>query len=310
MKDDSGQLVFSIVIPARDMETYIEETLESVRVQTEKGFEVIVVDDGSTDGTATLVNAFIARWNEKRFRLIQGPERGVSAARNAASNQADSRFVLFLDADDLLVPDALARFRHTLEKTGAMAALGGVQRISEDGTYMPSPDNRDLVPATDHLHGLLCKNFIVNGGALAIRTDALKVAGNFDETLRYGEDWEFWCRLTALRDLAVVDGKPVLQYRQRGGGANYLAKGSVFAKKPDCLKRIADNPAIQKRFGSALRGLLRARQIDIFWSGVRSEFQFGSKAKAMMAGLLGLVIYPDSVLRPQLALRFFKSLKG
>ena len=310
MTVDLVQLAFLIVIPARNMEPYIEETLESVRVQTEKGFEVIVVDDGSTDRTAAVVDAFITNRQEKRFGLIQGPQRGVSAARNAASCRVRSRFVLFLDADDLLVPDALARFRAALENSVAMAALGGVQRISEEGAHMPSPDNRDLVPETNHLHGLLRKNFIVNGGALAIRSDALKTAGHYDETLRYGEDWEFWCRLTALRDLTVVSGDPVLHYRQRGGGANFLAKGSVFTRKPACLKRIADNPDIQKRFGSALPGLLRARQIDIFWSGVRSEFQFGAKAKAVLIGLLGLVIYPDSILRPKLALRFFKSLRG
>jgi len=275
MNDDLAQIEFTIVIPARNMELYIGETLESLYAQTETRFEAIVVNDGSTDGTLDVVNAFIKRKADKRFRLIQGPERGVSAARNIASDQAQSRFVLFLDADDLLISDGLARFRVTLENSGALVALGGVQRISEKGTLMPSPDNRDLVPETDHLRGLLSKNFIVNGGALAIRSNALQATGKYDETLRYGEDWEFWCRLLALRDLAIVDGEPVLHYRQRGGGANYLAKGSIFTEKPTCLKRIADNPAIKKQFGSALHGMLRARQIDIFWSGVRSEFQFG-----------------------------------
>lgn len=310
MNDNPAQIVFTIVIPAKNMELYIAETLESLYVQTETEFEAIVVNDGSTDGTVAVVNAFIKRKADKRFRLIQGPERGVSAARNIASDQAQSRFVLFLDADDLLVPDGLARFRLALENSVALAALGGVQRISEEGTLMPSPDNRDLVPKTDHLCGLLGKNFIVNGGALAIKSSALQTSGKYDETLHYGEDWEFWCRLVALRDLAIVDGDPVLQYRQRGGGANYLAKGAVFTEKPTCLKRIANNPAIQKRFGSELRGLLRARQIDIFWSGVRSEFQFGAKAKAVLICFLGLIIYPDSVMHPKLALRFFKSLRG
>lgn len=310
MKDNFAQIVFSVVIPARNMELYIEETLESLHAQTESGFEAIVVDDGSTDQTVPIVNTFIRRRSDKRFRLIQGPERGVSAARNAAFDQLQSRFVLFLDADDLLVPDALARFRVSLENSEALAALGGVQRISETGTFMSSPDNRDLVPKTDHLRGLLRKNFVVNGGALAIRNEALQIAGKYDETLRYGEDWEFWCRLAALGDLAIVSGDPILRYRQRGDGANYLAKGSIFSERPACLKRIADNPEIQERVGSSLRGLLRARQIDIFWSGVRSEFQFGAKTKAVLIGCLGLVIFPESALRPRLALRFFKSLRG
>ncbi|NNK78435.1 MAG: glycosyltransferase family 2 protein [Litoreibacter sp.] len=296
----------SVIIPARNVAEFLIETLQSLSAQTMRDFEVVIIDDGSTDTTAQIAKAQVTE--DPRFRLITGPGRGVSRARNTGLAQSKAPILLFLDADDLLAPDALARFCAALEDAPNPAALGGVVRIAEDGASLPSNSNLDLARGGSHLEKLLEKNFVVNGGALAIRRSAIEACGAYDPDLIYGEDWEFWCRLAELGDFAIVQGAPVLSYRQRASGANYRARGSVFATQVACLEKVAARRTLQSRFGRDLGKLLRSRRIDIFWSGVRSELQFGSRLRALMIAACGIALYPDSFARPDLALRFFRSL--
>lgn len=308
MTGSEAQPRVSVVIPARNAGRFIGETLASLRAQVAGDFEAIVIDDGSTDATAEIVCGVAAE--DPRFRLIAGAAKGVSTARNAGLEAARGEVVLFLDADDLIRPDALGRFAEALAAAPeAVAALGGVARIAEDGRPLPGRDNRELAAGPDPLALLLRKNFIVNGGALAIRREAAVEAGGYDPGLAYGEDWEFWCRLLELGPLATLSGAPVLDYRQIATGANYRARGSVFAWRVPCLDAIARRPSLRARYGRRLGRMIRLRRIDIFWSGVRSEYQFGRRAKALLLAVAGLVIYPDSLARPKLVLRFANSLR-
>ena len=288
------------------MERFVTETLESVQAQTLPDFEAICLDDGSTDGTRKLMEG-VAR-QDGRFRVLSGPGFGVSAARNMGLREARGRFILFLDADDLLAEDALSRFARALVNSEAPAAVAGVKKIGDDGAPLPGMDNRSLIPAQDHLSALLRKNLIVNGGAIGIRRTALDAAGGYDENLKNGEDWELWCRLALLGDFEIVSGGPVLFYRQVASGANVRTRGSAFALKVPCLEKIAANPEMRKRARPTLSRCLRARRIDIFWSGVRNRYHHGNRLSALLTGIAGLVLYPDSFLRPNLALRFVKSL--
>lgn len=308
MKSPVSSPSFSIIIPARNAEAYLDETLNSLHAQTNRDFEAIIVDDGSTDATAAIAGTHQAR--DQRFRTVSGPGRGVSAARNLGLSASGAPALLFLDADDLLLPDSLERFRAALDASTAPAALGVVQRIAEDGSPLPGNDNVALAGDSDHLTRLLQKNFVVNGGALAIRREAIEACGPYDTDLAYGEDWEFWCRLAELGDFATIPGAPVLSYRQRASGANYRARGSVLAWGVPCLKKIAERKTLKARYGRRLNRLLRSRQIDIFWSGVRSEFQFGSRARALVIAFAGVLLYPDSIARPGLGVRFLRSLSA
>jgi glycosyltransferase involved in cell wall biosynthesis len=298
----------SVIIAARNAERFFPETLASLACQTFTDFEVLIVDDGSTDMTAQIARTQIAQ--DSRYSLLNGPARGVSAARNLGFERSTGEWIVFLDADDLLAADALSRIADTLAAyPDAIGALGGIARIAEDGSPMPSSDNRNLARGVDPLGTLLRKNYIVNGGAFAIRREILDLAGTFDETLAYGEDWELWCRVLALGHIAIIEGETVLAYRQVGTGANYKAREDAFARRVTGLDVVAANPNLRTRFGKGLGKALRARRIDIFWSGVRSELQFGDKTRAAMLGVGGLILYPDTVLRPSLALRFLKSLR-
>ena len=158
-----AQPTFSIIIPARNMERFISDTLDSVSAQTFRAFEVICIDDGSTDSTRSLIDGVAQR--DTRFNVVDGPAEGVSAARNLGLTQANAPFVLFLDADDMLHPEALSSFHETLRQSDCVGAVAGVQRVDTNGEPMRGTDNRSLVPADHQLDGLLRKNFVINGGA-------------------------------------------------------------------------------------------------------------------------------------------------
>jgi glycosyltransferase involved in cell wall biosynthesis len=296
----------SIIVPARNAAALLGATLESVLQQSFADFEIVVVDDGSTDATAEVARGF--RSKDPRVQVLSGPGRGVSAARNAGLGMSRGQILLFLDADDLLLADSLLRFYTALASSRLSAALGGIKRIAEDGSPLPGNSNTELAEGGDHLTKLLRKNFVVNGGALAIRREAIDAVGGYAVDLAYGEDWEFWCRLAECGDFAIVAGEPVLAYRQMQSGANYRARGPVFALRVPCIEKIAARESLRVRYGRKLNRLLRSRRIDVFWSGVRSEFQFGSRARALMMAAAGACVFPDSLAEPALAKRFLKSL--
>jgi CDP-glycerol glycerophosphotransferase len=122
----------SVVVPIFDVEDYLEECLRSVAGQTFEDLEVVMVDDGSTDGSARIAERF-AR-HDGRFRLVSQPNGGLGRARNTGIANASGEFLAFLDSDDVLPPDAYRLLHASLARTGSCFATGNVHRLSEDGT--------------------------------------------------------------------------------------------------------------------------------------------------------------------------------
>ena len=299
----------SIIVPCRNMERFLKETLDSALSQTVTALELIVVNDGSTDGSQKIMSAAAAR--DDRVSLIEGPQNGVSGARNAGAASARADILLFLDGDDLLATDAIARMLNALRETPqAIAALGGVHRIDVAGQPLAGADNRDLAPQTqrEQIRALLRKNIVVNPGNFAIRKDVFEQAGGFDTSLKNGEDWALWCRMATIGPFVVMSGPPLLAYRQVPGGANSLARWP-FERVPS-IEAVAREPAIRDAVGHELRWLLRARRVDYFWSGVRNDLMYGTWVRALLTGLLGIVAYPDGLARPHLVHRFILSLSS
>lgn len=294
----------TLVLAARNMAGFIEATLESLRRQTEAAWEAIVVDDGSSDGTAEIA----LNLGDPRIRVVPGPARGVSAARNLGTSFVSTPYLLYLDADDLLVEDALARLAGVLDAhPEAIGAYGPHARIREDGIQVDPIETDRSLPSGDILEALLSKNFIVNGGSLMLRTDVVRQIEGMHEAIAFGEDWEFWVRL-ALKGPVLALPKTVLLYRQRSRGANYTRRGSRFAPASQLVDAIRNNREITSRVPADRLGrLLRNFQIDAFWAGVRMEYTLGSRPLALATALAGTVIYPDSLARPALVLRFVKS---
>jgi FkbM family methyltransferase len=118
----------SVVVPIYNVERYLRECLESIAIQR-VDLEVIMVDDGSTDGSTEIAEEFVAR--DPRFRLIRRPNGGLGAARNTGIDAATGEFICFVDSDDMLTPDAYELLVATLDQTGSDFATGNVDRLRD-----------------------------------------------------------------------------------------------------------------------------------------------------------------------------------
>lgn len=203
----SGPLV-SVVIPAFNCAAYLEETLGSVAGQTLGDFEVVVVDDGSTDGTKELLD----RLAEPRLRVVAQDRRGPAAARNRGIELARGRYIAFLDADDLWEPDKLelqVQFMEHAPQVGLcftdwtwLQAPPGVPSAFEAArsslARLPvKPAGMGWVVTSASLFA----DYLLRGpipcwtSTVMVRRSTLALAGLFDEHLRGDEDTHLWLRL-------------------------------------------------------------------------------------------------------------------
>ena len=208
----------SIVIPCFNAERYIAATLRAVLAQSGAALEVIVVDDGSTDGSAALV--------EREFpqvRLIRRSNAGVAAARNAGIAAATGEWVAFCDADDIWLPGKLAA------QFDAMAAVPGC-RMSYTAWHVwvsaePDPDRALLerlaaeatdakwAGATGWLYPELLLDCVVWTSTVLVQRSVLAEIGDFDTSLRIGEDYDLWLRASRVTRIERI-ARPLALYRQ------------------------------------------------------------------------------------------------
>jgi len=298
----------AVVTAAYNMEKYVGATVASVLEQSLQYFEMIVVDDGSRDATAKIVAAV----DDPRIRLISIPNSGAGAARNLGLTACQAPLVIFLDADDLLLPDALERMVATMAASpGHVACFGHHTKIAEDGATLGNTTRPALrpLPATDTLRHLLCRNIIVNGGALCIRTEAARRVDGYHPGLRFAEDLEFWCRLAALSDFVPMSDCVVLKYRLRRSGANWNLAGTPFRPNFEALEVIFAAPALRHRFADPeLQRYRRLAEINTHWLGARNALTEGRLGRLAQYLLAGAVRYPDSVLQWRLIRLFFRNL--
>jgi glycosyltransferase involved in cell wall biosynthesis len=192
----------SVVLPVWNREALIGGAIRSVLRQTCEDFELIVVDDASTDGTAAVVEAI----SDARVRLIRLPDNGrQSVARNRGVAAARADLVAFQDSDDEWLPTKLERQLAALEAAppGTGAAYTAFERIAGDAvTYIPardvSPREGDILPA------LLLRN-LVSTQTLLVRKALLEAIGGFDEEMTRDEDWDLVIRLAQVTRFALVD---------------------------------------------------------------------------------------------------------
>ena len=243
-------ILITVVIPAYNVDKYIEHCLASVSRQTYKAWRCIVVDDGSTDSTRQCA----MDWPDARVDVIARSNKGVSAARNTGLAQAAGGSVMFLDGDDVLHPSALLRLQEGLRANpAAVAAFGSFRKILSDGSPYPGekPLHRLGFPSGDVLDTMLRANFLANGGHVLIRTSAARRAGGFDKRLRLSEDWEFWCRLALQGPFTYIGSEPeCLQLRVAPTSVSGGLSQDWQAHQP-AIDTVLGNPAFRARYAPA-----------------------------------------------------------
>ncbi|RPI57435.1 MAG: glycosyltransferase family 2 protein [Acidobacteria bacterium] len=216
----------SVIVPAYNAEAFIQATLESVVRQTYRNLEVIVVDDGSTDGTAGIVRSFTAR--DSRVALLQQANAGVAAARNAAIQAARGPFIAPIDADDLWKPEKIERQVDCFLANGDRLGLVYTwwEHVDEDGFVAPRTDYKGraktlAAPRGMVLHHLIEKNIVGNASTPLMRKDYVLEVGAYDPSLRARnaqgcEDWKLYLALAERYEFDVVP-EYLVGYRQTRG---------------------------------------------------------------------------------------------
>lgn len=208
-RSDAPTPKFSVVIPAYNASAFITDCLNSVFAQTDPDFEVIVVDDGSTDLTSQLVLNF----SDSRLKLIQRVNGGLAAARNTGIAAARGELVAFLDADDRWHPEKLASHRQALDQhLDASVSYDWAAFIDVDGNRTGLCMAQTQTTITHA--ALMIKNYLGNGSTSVVRRSILQKFGGFDEHLFRLVDRELWVRLTYYGYTLQLVPKVLTEYRQ------------------------------------------------------------------------------------------------
>jgi glycosyltransferase involved in cell wall biosynthesis len=253
--------LISVVIPAHNAEKYLEETLASVHTQTFSDYEIIVVDDGSTDRTAEIAS------DHDRVVLLAQTNRGEAGARNTGIRAARGKYVAFLDADDIWLPSKLEK------QAARLLAHPSTAWTYTDALVFDSATRRTICRIGEriHLHEgdilrlLLLRNFIPSATPVVKRT-ALMEAGLFDEAgeRRMGVDWDMWLRIAERHTVSLID-QPLAMIRMHA--SNISQAWDPFEAYRNKRAILEDAIARNPRAAAGVRS--RARVNIAVWAGTR-----------------------------------------
>jgi glycosyltransferase involved in cell wall biosynthesis len=220
----------SIVMPMFNSAEFLESTVDSVRAQRRADWQLVLYDDGSTDGTAA-ISRHLAEI-DPRITTATGRHLGVGVARNDGLRRTDprSRYVVFLDSDDTWTADALEVLVEALEANPGCPAAHGLARGTDlSGQIIEGDDLEEQMrertvwvaggqvpvddPSRTPFAAMIIKNWVVTPGTSIIRREALTRIGDFEPSTSPADDWDLNVRLARLGDLAFVD-RVVLNWRR------------------------------------------------------------------------------------------------
>lgn len=286
----------SVIIPTYDRAAMVCEAIDSVLAQSLPDVEVIVVDDGSTDGTADM----LSRRYGDRIRYLYQENQGRSVARNRGIRAARGDYLVFLDSDDRLLPRAL-EVQVTL-----MGRLPDADVVYGDGYYCDQnwntvqrvSEERPALPEDGLLAIMVLHNVVVAPPSAMVRRRALDLLGEpwFDELLRGTEDADFWLRLAAAGANFVNHPEPVCQYRlhdENASSQSHPQWSRRWRSAQRFKRKVLDAPFFPHLPLWVRREYLR-QLLLIFFDGepeVQSEIVASDRFRALSAEDQALLLY-------------------
>lgn len=298
MKQESGcrdGTSVAVVITTFNDHQFLSDAIESGLAQTVAPSEIIVVDDGSDDDPTDLVSRFPG------VRLIRQANAGLAGARNTGLGAASSDMILFLDADDRLLPNAVSEGLACFEHSPAAAFVYGGYRVVDHGGTPSGPDQFLAVGEQPYLD-LLGGNLIAMHAAVLYRTALLKEIGGFDPTLRRCEDYELYLRIAANHAIGCHP-RAVAEYRWHQANMSH-AHGAMLRSALGVLARFPPRTAAERSaarrgrdywktyYGRAIVGEIRrelgAGRVRTVFS-LAADLSAASSARILGAGLRKIV---------------------
>ena len=251
---DLAAPLISVIIPTFNRDAVIRRAVDSVLAQDYPCFDLIVVDDGSTDNTASLLAPLTG---DDRLKYLFQDNRGVSAARNCGIREAGGEFIAFLDSDDEWLPEKLSAQMEYFQGNPECLIVQTQERWIRNGRRV-NPKRKHLKKAGDiFLESVeLC---LISPSAVMLRRELINEVGLFDEGLEAAEDYDLWLRVLARYPVGLIDRELVIRH---GGHEDQLsAQPGLDRFRVMALEKILREPLSEERRLAVEKELARRRAI-------------------------------------------------
>lgn len=249
--DDSHVPTFSIVMPSYNHAAYVAATIESVITQTFTDWELWIVDDGSTDGSAAIVDEWAAK--DERIHALHQANAGPAAARNAGVARCRAQWIAFIDSDDVFYPHALQAYADFIAANPEATFIYGYRhRLNDDGSVTElSGEFQDRITGSAELFGRMYLSHL----CVCYRRELLEKVGGYDERLRSVEDYDLYLRMSLHTRFWPIGQATGLRRRHetnlsRQTGYSRTLQAAVLQRFIDSGGRdVLDDALIHRRLG-------------------------------------------------------------
>lgn len=207
---------FSIIIPTYNRAHILQRAIHSIITQSFRDYEIIIVDDGSTDKTKQVVHGI----EDESIHYILQDNKGVCAARNAGVKHSKGSYLIFLDSDDVLFEDALIHYYQ-------FASTGNFQIVYGDMSIINDKNQITKIVSARNPYGNHLEKGVYIPGAFCLSRDLFTQVGGYDEKIKYGENTELRFRIEVLNPLIAFVDKTVLLYKSSVDGESKNFKNLI-----------------------------------------------------------------------------------
>ena len=292
---NDGRPAVSVIIPCYNLGRFIEEAVDSVCAQSFQDFEIVIVDDGSTDAQTT---ALLANFARPRTQVVRTSHRGLPAARNLAIERSRGRYICALDADDRLHPQFLEKTIPLLEADPSVAFVSTWLQMFGTESWIWRQDRCDLIK-------LLSECVVLT--AAPVRREAIDAVGGFDERFFLGdEDWDLWISIVEEGYRGIIVPEVLFYYQRRPGSRSTVctrgnermrhwsallekhresyrrhATDVLLLKERDCGRVLRENWLLERAIEREFRPQVAARRAELL--ALEAELARADKGDASSA---------------------------
>lgn len=270
--------MISVIIPLYNKKRYIKNSVHAVLSQTYKDFELLVVDDGSTDGSVSELKNI----NDTRVRILQKVNGGVSSARNYGIKEAKYNYVAFLDADDHWYPDHLENIVMLIRDfKEAKVFAGNFELVYPNKKRINYNKNLKTGYIKNYFYLIFKNKKPIHSSAVAVKKNVFKKVGGFDESLVMGEDIKMWYKLAKKHKIAFCSSVSASYIQKTDNNINkntknlpHPSKTFVYHIEFRDIANLYEFKYLKKQiFAKTIKYLINHKRIDYFFIMIKKHWK-------------------------------------